>query len=435
MNKRYKRENQKLRHQRYKNRKVIKYRSNRRQLYYINQTEMRSQIDSFLSYSSPTLQILDSSKFALKHKYKDSVVNLNVPKVFCLSKNPDESLYFLRLIYSLMTDFRIKSIHFNHFTCEYMGVCASTIMDIIILECIKLRRSKGINIDLSGDVKNNKVSNNKEVDALVKMSGLLHHLSIYKGKVSNTEKLELFVNGSSAQVAEQSIEYINRSLSRHNVILTKEGVNHFGKFFGEIIDNCKLHGGEKAIWYTIGHYDYDTEINLGKCKLCILDFGDTIYESLKRLDKRNLKNIDKYVKRSWFSIHSRRNEETLYTLFSLQQRVSRIYDPNVIRGNGTITYIESFLKLFNTQKPDQKSIFSITSGKCSILFDGKYKLKDKSFNEGQSNKIIAFNDDNDLEQEPDSSYVRTLKNGFPGTVISMDLYIDNKFLKGVNSNG
>lgn len=145
-----------------------------------------------------------------------------------------------------------------------------------------------------------------------------------------------------------------------------------------------------------------------------------------------LKQINHYSRKKWYSFKTVKSEETLYALFSLQQRVSRIISKNAVRGNGTVTFIDSVLKLFNTTNQNYKSIFSITSGKASILFDGKYVLKEQVFGENYSNKIIAFNDENDLSKEPDSRYVRTLNNSFPGTVISMDLYIDNKYLEGVN---
>ena len=428
MNKNYKRKLQRLKHQRAVQRRVAKQRSFRHRKKYSN----NSGNIKTAAIKSPVLNCLDRNSFASNDLSKSNLVTVDVPKIFCLSKNPDESIRFLRVLYNHLMNPIVTTIHFNHFTCEYMGVCASTIMDIIIMECIEWRKKSGLTIQFSGNVKDNKISYNEEVDALVKMSGLLNHLHIYRGNNKNVEKLELISNGNSSKVAELSIQYLQRSLRRHGWKLNKLGVNLFSTFLGEIVDNCKLHGGENAVWYTLGHYSFDEESNLGKCKLCILDFGDTIYESLKNCGKQKiLKRIDHYVKKSWLSFRSVRDTETLYTLFSLQQRVSRIIDKNVTRGNGTVTFIESFLNLFNTNNPNCKSILSITSGKCSILFDGKYKMVEKSFKKGYSNKIIAFNEQNDLSIEPDPSYVRTLSNGFPGTVISMDLYFDSKYLKGV----
>lgn len=427
----YKRKQKILRHQRYIQRKQLNSKSR-----IIRKKHRGYHPLPKIIYKSPVFSHLDKAHFLITHNIHNHVANLDIPKVFCLSKNPDESLSFLKLIYSLLMDQNIEEIHFNHFSCKYMGICASIIMDIIILECIKYRKSIDSEISLSGNVKDGKVSDSDEVDSLVKMSGLLKHLNIYNGVLRNTEKLDLIKNEKSSYVAEKSIDYIDRSLKRHGYSLTKQGRNHFGKFFGEIVDNCSLHGGDKAIWYTIGHYSYDEKAGLGKCKLCIVDFGNTIYESLKYHSKpKILRRIDRYIKKTWYSFRSTRNEEVLFTLFSLQQRVSRIMDKESVRGNGTVTFIESFLDLFNTGNADYKSMFSITSGRCSILFDGKYRTQNKSFNEGYENKIIAFNANNNLYEEPDKNYVRLLKNSFPGTVVSMDLYIDSKYLQRSNTNG
>lgn len=428
MNGNYKRRIKVIQHQRYVLRKFLNSKRRKKK----NKNKGRYHIGSF-TYNSSVLSHLMKAQFLIPHNVKNSIANLDVPEIFCLSKNPDESLYFLKLVYSLLMDQNIEELHFNHFNCKYMGICASIIMDIIVMECIKYRESINSDITLSGIVKDGKVSNTDDVDSLVKMSGLLQHLKIFNGVVRNTEKLDLIKNKSSSQVAEKSIEYINRSLKRHGFKLTKQGENHFGNSFGEIVDNCSMHGGDSVVWYAIGHYTYDETAQLGKCKLCIVDFGDTIHESLKyNSNNKVLKRINHYVKKTWYSFSSIKDEEVLYTLFSLQQRVSRIIDKDSIRGNGTVAFIDSFLDLFNTDNPDYKSVFSITSGKCSILFDGKYSLKNNTYKHGYYNKIIAFNDNNNLYEEPDKNYVRQLKNGFPGTVISMDLYIDNKYLKGVN---
>ncbi len=423
MKQNYVRKLQKIKHERYIHRKIKKFRKR------VNNKHSKGK-NNKREYYSNILYCLDNKAFALPIFYKSETVKLDVPKVFCFSKAPDESIYFLRKLYACLLDSKVRKIHFNHFSCSYLGVCASTTMDIIILECIKRRESLGWDIEISGDMRNGKVSYNRDVDSLVKMSGLLKHLGIYNAEIPDNEKLELIKNGASADVAEKSIEYIDRSLKRHGLGLTKEGKNLFGRFFGEVVDNCCSHGGNNVSWFTLGHYCYDSNSGLGKCKLSIIDFGDTIYDGLKNCNSKSmLKQINHYVKKTWYSFRSVRDEETLYTLFSLQQRTSRIVDKDRVRGNGTVTFIESFLELFHTEDSNYKSIFSITSGKCSILFDGKYKLIEKKFKNGYSNKIITFNKSENLYEEPDKKYVRTIKNSFPGTIVSMDLYIDKKYLK------
>lgn len=378
------------------------------------------------------MKILNESNFAQKQKVRQSRVELYVPEVFCFSKRPNETIVFLKELYGYIINPLVTNIHFNHFNCKYLNVCASTVMDIILIEGIKWRKSMGYDIEISGAMNKGKLSDNEEVDSLLKMSGIIKHLNIANGiKISNSKNLALIECGESSAVAEKTIDYINASLECQGYKLTKQGNNYFSSSLGEIIENCKNHSGKDGIWFTLGHYYYDENIQVGKCKLTIFDFGQTIYEGLKyHSSKAAIARIKHYIKKT--IIFSKKAEETYYTLFALQQRASRIISKNVIRGNGTITFIGDLLNLFNSDMKNHKSLFSITSGHCSILFDGSYKLEEKVFKNGYTNKTIAFNENNNLYEEPDANYVRTITDHFPGTVISMDLTIDNKYLQGEN---
>ena len=119
-------------------------------------------------------------------------------------------------------------------------------------------------------------------------------------------------------------------------------------------------------------------------------------------------------------------EEILWTLYSLQQNISKKRkDINDDRGNGTIKLIKSFMDI-GANIDNKKSLMSITSGKCQILFDGTYKLEEK-VNKDKKYYQIAFNDSNNLNNKPDKRFVYNLQNKFPGTIISMEFYLDRKF--------
>lgn len=379
-------------------------------------------------YHSKILEFLRSKNFTKTQIKRTQKIYMRIPNIFCFSRNPDESTAFLRELASNCCNKYVREIHFDHTKCACLGACASTIMDIILMESKQQRESQGFPIVFSGDLEEGKVSNNDEIDTFLKVSGLLNHLNLVQGTDPNVEKLELLVNGDSSDVAEDVIDYLNRALGRHSLSLTKPAMNNFGQMLGEIVDNCKLHAGDNATWFTLGHYGLDKKSGYGKCKLVIFDFGNTIYESLKYNSTALMnKKIKHYIRKGRSRFKPIFNEEVLYTLFSLQQRVSRVFQKDTVRGNGTITFIDAFQTLFQTEDPSVKSLLSITSGSCNILFDGTYLLKEESFGPN-TNKIIAFNDSNRLDIEPDKNYVRSIKNSFPGTLISMELYIDKKYL-------
>jgi hypothetical protein len=178
----------------------------------------------------------------------------------------------------------------------------------------------------------------------------------------------------------------------------------------------------------------------GECHIVIFNYGKTIYETLIDPSTSNELKLklhqlsDLILSRGWFprTVTSRRNlnEECLWTLYALQDRVSRFYDQpgGQDRGNGTIKMIEFFEQLAG-HAPMRMCVLS---GGAYILFDGSHRLKAVPRN-GEQLKIIAFNDENDLSIAPDSEYVRPVEPYFPGTIVDIRLILDRAVLTGLTT--
>ena len=122
-------------------------------------------------------------------------------------------------------------------------------------------------------------------------------------------------------------------------------------------------------------------------------------------------------------------EETLWTLYSLQEGVTTVAPEKYRkRGNGSIQFIESFFNIKGEDEiTDKISRLAILSGNASIVFDGKYKIHEKTI-EGEKFKYMTFNDSQNIEDKPDSKYVRFVEDYFPGTIISAKiLFNDDDF--------
>lgn len=114
----------------------------------------------------------------------------------------------------------------------------------------------------------------------------------------------------------------------------------------------------------------------------------------------------------------------MYFIYYIVYR--KIYSTSLDRGKGTVTLFENFQELGMTS--DGKSpILSITSGSGHIVFDGKYKM----MKSGEGVSVIAFNSNNDLNEEPDNTYVNTIKSFFPGVIINLKFYIDKAYLENL----
>merc|ERR1711916_213088 len=121
---------------------------------------------------------------------------------------------------------------------------------------------------------------------------------------------------------------------------------------------------------------------------------------------------------------------TLITLYALQEGVSRkrvddILDDDFDRGTGTMKLIRHFMSI-GRKADGTKPLLSITSGKAHIKFDDTYSV------ERIDQRNIAFlNRENNVNDLPDERFVKYLRNKFPGTVISMQFYLDRSYIESV----
>lgn len=130
---------------------------------------------------------------------------------------------------------------------------------------------------------------------------------------------------------------------------------------------------------------------------------------------------DKFTKKGFF-MKAEFEEETLWTLYALQEGVTSKAEWK--RGNGSIRFIDSFFSLKGDNNRDNMSYLSIMSGNTRIIFDGTYRLIEKvKGKDGHSFKMMTFNELGDIEDKPDKKFVTFAQNYFPGTLISAHICI------------
>ena len=130
------------------------------------------------------------------------------------------------------------------------------------------------------------------------------------------------------------------------------------------------------------------------------------------------------------------DEEMILTVFALQEGISRLRDRNIegyeARGSGTVSMIEMFNDIGKCES-GLKPQMTIVSGKTQIKFTDAYKMKrvrfvqDAAFGTGNK-RIIAFNEENDIYAPPNRDNVIKMSEYFPGTVISLKFYLDNRYI-------
>ena len=158
------------------------------------------------------------------------------------------------------------------------------------------------------------------------------------------------------------------------------------------------------------------------------DYFGAIYEKFKDENCPNpiisdkMKELSKQYTHKGFLKKKEFEEETLWTLYSLQDGVTSVSPEKYKnRGNGSLRFIESFynLKGCNASK---LSKMTLQSGKANIVFDGKYPVTE-SMVKGEKYRVLTFNSSGNIEDKPDNKYVKCSEFFFPGTFIHAYIYL------------
>ncbi len=396
---------------------------------------------------SPLLNYLYDNIFCKGEKFinSDDYV-INIPKNFSLIENPEETLEILsKLIYAVHRP-SIYNLFIDHSSCNLIDMDASTLMDIIIMEAKKEWSRRNKISPLHG-----RYSLINKVNEILKVAGLHKHIDHLHSHLlpeevkKNYTTFDLVIGNKNDTIkpgmprhrdftATKLTDYFDNILKKHKVKLTISGKSKLSQLITEVLDNTEQHSNT-AHWYVIGYRDED-----GVCNIAIINFGDSIHKTLSsaNLDSNTRMHItsliNKHTKTGLFNVKNNWSEESLWTLYALQEGISRFNtDESIkndyIRGTGTTKLIDFFMQL-SSKDDSNKPKMAIVSGNTYILFDNKYKLKDKNL-AGGNRKIIAFNPTNDLYEKPDSNNVKTLKYYFPGTVISLRFKLDDIYLQSI----
>jgi hypothetical protein len=365
--------------------------------------------------------------------------NILVPKIFSFIDNPIETTETLDRLRDAADNKFVRQIHIDHSRCEKLDLCASVVMDVLILRAQGQRR-KAHGLLLSGTL-----SGRADVDTMVRASGILKQIGHPASTLVDQEKVivcDLF-QGSPGDprrstkgeiAATRLTEYFDRCLCQENYTLNSRGKNYISSLISEVIANAEEHSnrGRGKLWYTIAHYNRLPDERGGECHIVLFNFGDSIYESFQREETSQTFReeigalAETHRKRGFLGIGgSRWNEETLWTLYALQEGVSRLRGTpgGEDRGNGTIEMIQFFSSLATESRA-----MVVVSGSAYVLFDGTYGLRSEPIGH-ETRKIIAFNSDNSLELPPDGRFVRSLPLAFPGTLVSMRFVLSEAHLK------
>ncbi|MEG0022777.1 MAG: hypothetical protein RR795_08905 [Cetobacterium sp.] len=364
---------------------------------------------------------------------------IEIPKIFSIKDNPNETLSILKKIFEYRY-LNVKNIYIDFKNCSSATICASSVLVILLLNLIEEQ----------GIVINTNLSNKKENDILFLHNGFVKYLNMepieeeaktyidtLNDEISHIKILKLLVGGKSSisfkriasdlqnnnliEIIQSDgghhvVNFFNQCLKENNHSLKDVAISQIRSFFGEVLDNTYNHlENDISQFFSLGIYD----TILKKGNLLMFNFGRTIYEGLKDPENKEiLEVLNELTEVHKNNFNPEFNEETLWTLASLQKTISRCYNEEEKRGCGLPSLITSFKDLSKaTEFPE----LTIISGRTLIKFNSSIEW---TFENG----VIAFNKENILTLPPSSKNVIALNEYFPGTLILFDFNIDEKWL-------
>jgi len=233
--------------------------------------------------------------------------------------------------------------------------------------------------------------------------------------------------------------YINSELQEHNYQLNNEGKALFDRLLSEILNNAEDHSifDDWFVFANIFEMKNETEDfkHVSEINLAIMNFGLSIFEGFEETKILNNVIYNDMLKMAK-NIRSQKSGEdysleNLFTLYALQEGISRLKYAEESRGSGTMTFITSFLDLGDFQNENLGAIpyLSIYSGQTQIICDKQFQPKGN----GPIN-IFALNNENNLSLPPKKSHLKKLKLRFPGTLLTAKIYLNENHLNSKTKN-
>jgi hypothetical protein len=383
-----------------------------------------------------------TNAFAYKEIKNENNI-FRIPTIFSFNDAYEETSIFIRKLINALYEQTYKSLIIDYGNCHRIDVDASICMDIILSEFIKYyerlnKNNYGVYVDEIKPINYKRY----EIEKILFSIGAFKVLKNVEIKYDNIIPYKLckgdktwkdIANKREVHITEM-VDYIIACLEKMGKTLSADSEDNLYKVIGEVMINAEEHSNTNYR-YSIGYFEKisskDNNGSIGTFNLAILNFGNSIYETFKDPNCKNTKVInqmkllsEKYTKKNWFK-KSQFEEETLWTLYALQEGVTRKEDWK--RGNGSIRFIESFFKLKGNVDCDNLSMLKITSGHTNITFDGKYKIVERQRGrETKPYKMMTFNENGNIEEMPDENYVTFTHNYFPGTLITARICIDSE---------
>jgi hypothetical protein len=241
-------------------------------------------------------------------------------------------------------------------------------------------------------------------------------------------------------ICDKIIEYINNCLNKYEYKFTPEGRRYMSGMISEILNNSEDHSSIDTYYATANFSQEEqndsTQEITGQLNLEFLNWGFSIYEGFEDTKEGNFEAYDTI--NTHYEVMKSQNrsfnftKENIFTLTALQDGVSRLKYVEKSRGTGTMKFINSFFS-FGDYEDSTKEFspqLTIFSGNTMLICDNKYKpfKQDNIW-------MLSLNEELDVKQPPESTHLLHTSDYFPGTMLSVRLFLNKSHITKKISNG
>lgn len=413
-------------------------------------------------YTKPLLSNFQISILSQKHfsefiRFTKKVFNvteakpkkLSVPKDFSFGVNFDLTIEFYRsLNYALYEKNEVVIIDFTN--CKRMKIGAATFLQITLLEFLNF--TDKFNMNHYGKLSSNfKIINSKEL-RINKMLFSLRLITDFEGidKINESSFFPLnltigakkrynYNENIKGKIGKKINSFVNQSMRGFGYELDEEGQRTMLNLMGEILGNAEDHSLLNNYYVNgVSFLEKVDDNPIIELNLAIINLGYSFYEGFINVKDRNIDINEKMEK--LYNIHSsykninqdKYSKESLFTLYGLQEGISRLKFKDQSRGNGTMNFIRSFMNLGEFGEEDRKyqSKLNIISGRTVIECTNDFKpyCSDEIF-------YLSLNKEQDLKKLPSKKAIFTHTGYFPGTILQVRIFMSKEYFKRTVQNG
>ncbi|SDL72221.1 hypothetical protein SAMN04488034_10916 [Salinimicrobium catena] len=370
-----------------------------------------------------------------------------IPEQFVLEKHHTSSFNTITHIRRAIMEYKGEVIHIDFSKCKDIDYSCIFLLLVVLVEYTDHleKIDEGLKIRKARPDIMIAPSKNDEVNARLMAGYLIPEANVTQSFLKPFSSLNFirgqksrksYVENMKGPAATTIRKYINENLLQHGFMLDELNASYLDGIISEVLNNAEDHSKFNT-WYVSGNIfksgapEDSGEEEVSEVNLAFLNFGYSIYDGFEQNKNQNVETYEsmnemyeEVKKKMTTSLEF--SKEEMFTLYALQEGVSRLNYTTEDRGTGTMKILKSFINLgdYVDEKRKLEPSFLIYSGNVFLKCDHKHR---PSSYDGID--VLGLNEKNDLSELPSKSNLKKLDKSFPGTFLVAKIYLNKRHLQ------